>query len=971
MEQYRNSEKETKYGDHSSNNPQIIPLTNLLKKGIVYEEVQDFEHSIYNNVYLWAKEAVEQITADSRQKEKFRQSNTKVKNTETSNVISFIGRRGTGKSSAMLSFQEALKKYRGNSQNYKEKGIIFSADAKMENVRFFTLDCIDAAAMEKSESVFTLVLANMLSKIQEFKEKEKDDKNSYLMRSLLQKLGDIYKGYRSLSQQHDNEEDVYSAYESLKSAANSQSIRAQFGQLVRECLQYFQKDDDYFTKEAYLVIAIDDLDMAHYNERAAAHGRVNMRSYEIMREISKYFSIPGVIVLAAYNHTNLQRQCSGFFIGSNSDFYRNINQKDDILRHGETLAGEFMEKTFASAYRLYMPSWKKWDYFNWNIRIDIGKSGEDTDLLKRFRDQGRHIFKIKELLEILFAEKTGVFYDCEGKKRHFLEVDSLRALNSMLYLLIGEDALKRNDQNHLVLLKENRKDIFKRVMDDVYFRFVNERLYREEEKALFYELLELQIDRRSERIVQLTAPKIEPLGRNIKQKIKFLSEKKQRGKDTDAKIKMAKDNSNVTYNYAELLHCIYHMTRKEKIYSKEFVACLLHSYSVCLTQIYDRYQAAKHEIAKDVYVKRYRYQNAPCNDQTEACQTADLESYKSKDEKTYDHLRENAQYRIMDEDKEHYLETVSDPDQNDNNFVRMERNYQILKGVIGKTVFGYWTEYYFPVVKLSLDSRYPDDQVFSIGSFKDIRATNFHAEFHIKEEEDISRMLNECIFLMTFYIDILQWKSIQVRCETNKYMQVSNVIMQCDEGSHFELTSFVKFSILYPDYLYKMEQLLTEAFDKEKEDSISVVKFKLKVREKIQKLFEELWDSYYTWDMEYGGMILPIHNLDLMYNLVKHLFHEYAEQKEYISTLQDGKTFLDEFETMLYHILKHLRRTDLFYCLEGTDSFVEKFQRSPFIRMLGNMKKDKKSKKFIGEYINYISVAIYNDSGNRKASDEF
>ena len=50
---------------------------------------------------------------------------------------------------------------------------------------------------------------------------------------------------------------------------------------------------------------------------------------------------------------------------------------------------------------------------------------------------------------------------------------------------------------------------------------------------------------------------------------------------------------------------------------------------------------------------------------------------------------------------------------------------------------------------------------------------------------------------------------------------------------------------------------------------------------------------------------------------------------------------------------------------------MEKFQRSPFIRMLGNMKKDEKSKEFIGEYINYISVAIYNDSGNRKASDEF
>ena len=899
---------------YKANNSQVIPLKDLLKKGIVYEEAKDFTNSIYENVYTWAREAVEQIVIDSRKKEN--QTNTKGRNTETSNVISFIGRRGTGKTSAMLSFQQALRKYSGSDEVCKEESIRFSKDAGMANIRFFTLDCIDAAALEESESVFTLVLANILSKIEGYHEKGDHDVDSYLMRTLWQKLSDIYKDYTSLSMAK-TETNVYSAFENLRNVASSQRIRAQFAQLVRECLQFFQDYEKNFVKESYLVIAIDDLDMAHYNERSKDRERVNMRSYEIMREISKYFSVPGVIVLAAYNHTNLQRQCSGFFIGSNSDYYRQIFNKVETLRSGETLAGEFLEKTFTSAYRLYMPSWKKWDYFNWNILIDIGKNEEKEDLFYRFRQNRKYIFKIKDFIKILFAEKIGVFYDCEGKKRHFLEADSLRALNSMLYLLIGEDAIKSNRLGYLYIRKEVPNDVFKRIMDDVYFRFINERLYLEEEKSFFYELLELQIDRRSEHIIQKVAPKIEPLGRNKELEIKLLVEEKNRGRKTDDQIQKKRDNSGVEYSYAELLHCIYHMTRhgvkKTPIFSKEFVACILHSYSVCLTKIYDQYHASKKEVDNNSYISRFRYK--------------------------YDKSNKKKNCREMTSETK-------------KKFHEIDQNYQIIKGVIGKTVFGFWTQYYFKDIELVVDGKVLDNCKFAIGAFSNVRDSNFHAEFHIKNDnnQDIEEMLNECIFVMTMYTDIIQWEKLEILCKSNRSNNKEfDVIMEyVGEDTYFEVTSFVKLSTLYPEYLYKMEKLLLEGFTSENSDSASIREFKKSVCDKIKGHFDKQWNDYYNWDMNYGGMVFPIHNLDLMYNLVKHLFMEHKEQNAYTPVLEDGMAFLDEFSAMIQSILKHLNKIDEFYCLSGKESFSGKLMNSPFIQLLNRIKGNENIKIFMG-----------------------
>ena len=77
--------------------PKIISLQHLLEKGVHYDNQKEFSESIYANVYQRAFKSVKQIMTDYE-----RCRGVKGKNMEIANVVSFVGRRGTGKSSSMM-----------------------------------------------------------------------------------------------------------------------------------------------------------------------------------------------------------------------------------------------------------------------------------------------------------------------------------------------------------------------------------------------------------------------------------------------------------------------------------------------------------------------------------------------------------------------------------------------------------------------------------------------------------------------------------------------------------------------------------------------------------------------------------------------------------------------------------------------------------------------------------------------------
>ena len=112
-----------------------IYLRDLLNRGIHFDETSQFETSFFSDVYENAIDAVEEIVNDNRKKEKIvgeRRKDQRVRS--IANVISFIGRRGTGKSSVMMSFQDALRQYTNDYyQCEKYNNLIFGKEADMGN----------------------------------------------------------------------------------------------------------------------------------------------------------------------------------------------------------------------------------------------------------------------------------------------------------------------------------------------------------------------------------------------------------------------------------------------------------------------------------------------------------------------------------------------------------------------------------------------------------------------------------------------------------------------------------------------------------------------------------------------------------------------------------------------------------------------------------------------------------------------
>ena len=78
------------------------------------EQLEEFEDSIFRDVYKSAHMQVQRIIDTSTSQNDKNDAEQFCNGNEMSNVVSFVGERGMGKSSAMLSFAYFLKQYHKN-----------------------------------------------------------------------------------------------------------------------------------------------------------------------------------------------------------------------------------------------------------------------------------------------------------------------------------------------------------------------------------------------------------------------------------------------------------------------------------------------------------------------------------------------------------------------------------------------------------------------------------------------------------------------------------------------------------------------------------------------------------------------------------------------------------------------------------------------------------------------------------------
>lgn len=289
---------------------------------IKVEEYKDFKESIFFEVYEKASALVKNTIEENEANEtKSEEANVFAEGNYICNIIAFIGKRGMGKSSAMLSFVYSLK----NSSYFPDK-------------KFYVLPKIDMSMVTSNESLLDIILAYMWDEYEKIDSKLYSKESS--MMSLKRKFVDVKDSYMRFKKANmiNYEEELYSVKE-LKSLAKSLQLRNTFSSLVRDFLERIICDNTVAPADRYLVFVIDDLDL------------VSNKPNEVFEQIKNFLSIPHTIVLTTLD---IERG----ILNKHNELEKNFSERYQYNDGNERLLGyatDYMAKVIPFSKRIYMP----------------------------------------------------------------------------------------------------------------------------------------------------------------------------------------------------------------------------------------------------------------------------------------------------------------------------------------------------------------------------------------------------------------------------------------------------------------------------------------------------------------------------------------------------------------------------------------------------------------------------------------
>ena len=387
---------------------------------IKYESISEFENSLFSEVYAKAVQIIQEIQKkNSEYHTKSPFGNERRNNEQIYNTLSFIGGRGTGKTSAMLSFYEYLKDYSRLIQNPNTINQVF----QMKPAYFTAIDHIDAGLLENEEDLIEIILARMLHKLSAVENSIiKDHEYEYMRREFHIELRQVYKNLKNLKQKQNN---TYwtgeTSLDDLLQLSVSYNLRESMKRIVEQYLGLIRYKDSsgIDLKQHYLVIAVDDIDM------------LVGKGYQMLEQVRRYLMIPNVIVLLSFDYKQLLSICETHYRREFSDHYMEemAQSGGDSLNWPERLSKSYLEKVIPDGMRIQMPS-----------ILGLHQIRPQTLYIVPTKQEGesnKNRLSIWEFISLKLARGLNIYcYKINGQK-HFLEPRSLRNLSNYCHELGG------------------------------------------------------------------------------------------------------------------------------------------------------------------------------------------------------------------------------------------------------------------------------------------------------------------------------------------------------------------------------------------------------------------------------------------------------------------------------------------------------------------------------------------------------
>ena len=865
-------------------------------KGIVYENFSDFESSIFSKVYEKAINLTEQIIERNTELQKSKTHGNDFRNKEqVDNIIAFIGRRGTGKTSAMLSFMEGLK------DHYKHHNIV---QDKNNQYDFISLEWIDASLLENNEDIFEAILAKMFGELLKKGANISNLRNNdldYAYRDLYQQFEKIYRRVLNLKRKNDNY-DLEMPVNVLKDLSRSTEIRSDFTQLVKSYIRFSERlvgSADNLNTDTYLVIAIDDIDLNVKN------------GYEIIEEIHRYLMVPGLIVLVAINYEEMLLCCEKRYIDSHRNLPKNV--VEDVGERAIQISEAYLEKVLPPYMRVYLPSLKKTDFaLKEKRKIEInGKA-----------------YSIKEGIFGLIWEKTRVFYDTHGLKRHFMEPVTLRNLSTNYQLYHSMKELPHeteNEKKYLEVYDEN----YNKAIDDILFRFACDSLPNREYR-LFIKWSEENIIRRGQEIVKEVIS-------SFPDKIAEDSGNR-RNEDITG---FAEDYKVFEYSYGELLRSLYCMGRQNK-YDKKLVHVLLAQYTVVFSRIFEHYKL--NELNTKV-------EDAPNRNTLKKLMGQSVGGSWAKYvlprmETDIDH--QNEIYSFWSAHKFTHAGLVT--------LLEIENNSELAKKI--EKIKNYKSKRINACVQLLNNDKIKALELWML----------FFSNYTGKSDKDILKICppsgdmseGTSVGNMTE----LQDNSYRIRFACNEVeFNIFNFVQNC----------FDYWNVLH-NYYYAILGAICDVTGTSKPQNMDQMVTDYMEMEKVKE--DSLLYKFDQW-IRYGGLALPVYNFDITYNLIKRLVASCKEGNVGYIESNDAFSYVQK---LFDEIAKKLEEIDKFYngINDNTICNFEKiFLECPVVEEISikcpveedELKKDKEKKKLYKSVLNNFTKNSYKENVNKDKSN--
>ena len=351
------------------------------------------------------------------------------------NIFSFVGGRGTGKTSCMISVASMLQDEKGKIDRKEYPNI--------EKIKFTTIDMIDPAYFDQSHNLVSLFLAKLYKKFIQFLEK---DEKGLMTRLEKQHFFQCYRDahsqlHRLYSERHNDAFSDEDLMEYVEEVSASVKLKRTIQDLVDAYLKCTRHND------TILILRIDDVDM---NLKHAS---------EMIETMRKYFVQPNLLVFISCDIEQLEKI-------KMADFKKSLQSNDNTedIAWCKELAEKYLAKVFPHSHLIHMPS--PASYHDYKLRIKacpVTEAGcavkeenkdklEAHDEIKVIRD----FVSVKQaVLELILKKTRYLFYNTSNYESYMVP-RNLRELRQLMKLFITMPDYNANGQAHL-----HNKTLFK------------------------------------------------------------------------------------------------------------------------------------------------------------------------------------------------------------------------------------------------------------------------------------------------------------------------------------------------------------------------------------------------------------------------------------------------------------------------------------------------------------------------------